>query len=534
MILIRLMKSSILNESEVLSRAKSNSIPALCLMSKNSSSIRRISAAFVLILQFFTFARSQSTEAEIRIDPTSPSNLSVKGRFSGGEVKRGLRFVREYAGLTGLDERISNVRLTDAQGRNITFRRGVAGELVADADLMSWEYQLNAAPPTSPSASSNVSWVTADGGVIFLSDLLPTVTGPIRKARVKVDLPAGWTVVSTDYPSSMDQQEPDVKNRNILDVTDSGNAVLFVGPKSRQRVVWSGPSRLIFNLPYEPQFNVDEGLSAAVSVWTYYKGIFGSLPFDAGRDYLISMNKFPTPTGFGEWEANTRGHTVTIISSDVPFKSQSLQRLHEQLRHEMFHFWIPNGVSLTGDYDWFYEGFALYQSLKMGVAAKQIRFEDMLETLSRAYEADTALSPRRSLLEESRDRWRSGGSAVYARGILVAFLCDIAMLDASKGRRSTDELLSEIYTRHRLGSEPVDGNWAILREFDRDKSLANISAKYITGSNRVDLSPFLAMAGLDLNVNSGAHIGVSPKPSGRQKDLLNKLGYNSWRKTANQ
>ena len=42
---------------------------------------------------------------------------------------------------------------------------------------------------------------------------------------------------------------------------------------------------------------------------------------------------------------------------------------------------IPNDVNLSGNYDWFYEGFALYQSLKLAVGLNRIRFEDFLDTL---------------------------------------------------------------------------------------------------------------------------------------------------------
>src|SRR5207245_2243287 len=115
--------------------------------------------------------------------------------------------------------------------------------------------------------------------------------------------------------------------------------------------------------------------------------------------------KFPRTSGPGSWEADTRGSSVTIISSDTPFKSQSLQQLHEQLRHEIFHLWIPNGVNLSGNYDWFYEGFALYQALKSGITMNRIRFEDFLDTISRAYNIDNAAEHKLSLVEASRNRW---------------------------------------------------------------------------------------------------------------------------------
>jgi predicted metalloprotease with PDZ domain len=132
-------------------------------------------------------------------------------------------------------------------------------------------------------------------------------------------------------------------------------------------------------------FSDEEAERMVSEVYKEYTKLFRQDPLSGAR---ISLAKFPRDVKPGDWEAETRANNVTIISSDMPFKTQSLQRLHEQLRHELFHLWIPNGVNLTGNYDWFYEGFALYQSLKLAVALNRIRFEDFLDTLSRAHTID--------------------------------------------------------------------------------------------------------------------------------------------------
>jgi predicted metalloprotease with PDZ domain len=220
-----------------------------------------------------------------------------------------------------------------------------------------------------------------------------------------------------------------------------------------------------------------------------------------------------------------------IASTDMPFKSQSIQRLHEQLRHEVFHFWIPNGVNLTGNYDWFYEGFALYQSLKLGVSVNRLRFEDYLDTLSRAYDID-AHSTRKSLVELSRERWMTDNNTrIYARGILVAFLCDLALLDASDGKRSTDNLVREIYSRHRPPAAAQDANTAILGALRANKELSPIVDRYITGTNAIEWQEYLKAIGVEpVMVHGATRLTVTQKPSGRQKKLLDKLGYNNWRK----
>ncbi len=215
----------------------------------------------------------------------------------------------------------------------------------------------------------------------------------------------------------------------------------------------------------------------------------------------------------------------------MPFKNQSVQRLHEQLRHEIFHLWLPNGVNLTGKYDWFYEGFALYQSLKFGVASNNLRFDDFLASLAQAYRIDSIQLDRGSLIAASERRWSGANTTVYARGMLVAFLCDLAMLERSKGKRSVSDLIREVYQRGAAAKTPLDGNEVVLAAMRNDVELKSIADKYITGSEPIDWRSELLAAGIASDGDGAAtRLTVVQKPNGRQKDLLDKLGYNNWRK----
>jgi predicted metalloprotease with PDZ domain len=224
---------------------------------------------------------------------------------------------------------------------------------------------------------------------------------------------------------------------------------------------------------------------------------------------------------------------VTIISAPTTFKSSAQNRLHEQLRHELFHLWIPNSLNLSGNYDWFYEGFALYKALKTGVYLNQIRFDDFLSTLGRAFDLTEALSRRRtvSLIEASEKRWINANELIYAKGIVVAFLCDAALLRESRGKRDLDSIFREVFQKHRAPNPREDGNAAILRILKSNPELVPLAENYIEGNSKVDWQNDLQSFGISAEKTSGAtDLKVNPKPNGRQKDLLNKLGYNQWRK----
>ena len=322
--------------------------------------------------------------------------------------------------------------------------------------------------------------------------------------------------------------DPHLDEENTFEYKNKESAVLFLSPNSRVKNVFSGKANLTLSISGDWKFTDEAASKMVMDIFTRYEQLFGALPSD---NVKINIQRFPIPVAVGNYEADTRGKNITIISSDMPFESQSLQRLHEQLRHEIFHLWIPNGVNLSGNYDWFYEGFALYQSLKTGVAVNRIRFDDFLDTLSRAYDIDSMQAKKLSLVDASKNRWNGSNTQVYARGMLVAFLCDLALLEKSKGKTSVPGLLREIYERHRPPNPSQDGNTAIIAILREHRELNPIVDRYILGAEPIEWSAFIKSAGIEADVKDQlTKLQVTAKPSGRQKDLLDKLGYYNWRK----
>jgi len=484
--------------------------------------------AFLLLLQIFTFAQAQDLDVTIKID----TDKAVLAKIQGAVLKkaknpRNLSILNDYAGTSGLAERITNVRLTDADGKPIEFKRFNASEHVGERDIAGFQYDIALIPMPDSTAAAHVSWIRGSVGILTLDDLLPQSIG--KSANVRLELPKGWNATSTDRQVPLEPGSSVRRNEQEFMIADIEKAIIFIGSDDRLNTISAGKTRILFDQRGEWLFDTKEGLQVAAEIFSAYEHIFGFVP--AG-DIVIGMTKFPTQTSPGIWEADTRGRTVNLVSSDMPFKSQSLQRLHEQLRHELFHIWMPNGVSLSGNYDWFYEGFALYQSLRSGVSVGRIRFEDYLDTLSRAYEIDSFESKRLSLVDASKNRWSGSNTKVYARGMLVAFICDLSLLENSKGKVSVADLLREIFQKHRPPAAAVDGNLAVIDVMQSHRELVPIIDRYITGAERLDWAAYLTAAGIQ-SVSDGhmTKLTVGAKPTGRQKDLLDKLGYNNWRKS---
>ncbi|MGH9818649.1 MAG: hypothetical protein ACRD43_00665 [Pyrinomonadaceae bacterium] len=486
-------------------------------MSKLLKAILPVGLPLLLIFQFFNNSPAQEINAEITVPAGGQSSAAVSGRFNGprSSRRRNLWFLKSFAGYDRLGERFSALAVTDAQGHPVSVRQLIPGEFLADGDLQNWNYTVDLSPPKMGEAAAHVSWIAADRGLIFLDDVLPQ-TGAGTRATVEFVLPPGWEIVTTERKTG----------DNKFEVTNAEKAVFVIGRGFRD--VRSPNKGLHMLVSGDRQFSDGEAVSMANEIYDGYKKTFRIEP---SVNVQIALMRFPGAAGPGIWEADTRGSSVTVLSSDMPFKTQSLQRLHEQLRHEIFHLWIPNGVNLSGSYDWFYEGFALYLSLKNGVLMNRIRFDDFLDTLSRAYMIDRSQKPRLSLIEASKNRSSVGNTTVYARGLITAFLCDLVLLRNSKGKMDASNIAADLFDRYHSQPAAVDGNDAVFGVMQKYPGLSRLVENYVKGNAAIDWTSDLAPAGIVAGEqNSVTVLKTLERPTGRQREMLDKLGYNSWQK----
>jgi predicted metalloprotease with PDZ domain len=491
-------------------------------MSKPNRIIFFAGFVFAQIFSFCAFLCAQTIEAKIKIESLSPEIVIVEGAYSQEQNARRTKnfsFALSYAGIENLGERISDVRLFDENKREIVHKKLVAGEYLAEREITSWSYKIK--PESGEvTAKAHVSSVSGEQAILMLNDLIPqfdTESDEKKSAKISFELPENWKIASTEKNTGA----------NIFEIADIEKAVFYAGKNWREKEISVGGARVHFIINGARQFSDEEAFLLAQEIFGFYQKLFGSAPKETVQIYLGTLGD----AKFGRWAAETRGASVTIFSAEMPFKTQSLQRLHEQLRHEIFHLWMPNNLNLSGNYDWFYEGFALYESLRMGVAVNRLRFEDFLDTLARAHSIDSLQTQRVSLIEASKNRWNGANTQIYARGMLVAFLCDIAILEKSKGKNSLSDVLKEIYLKHSFPNLGSEANAAILSVLRNRSELRPIIEKYVEGKENIVWKTDLLAVGIEsAEENFQTKLTVKTKPNGRQKDLLNELGYNNWRK----
>jgi predicted metalloprotease with PDZ domain len=382
----------------------------------------------------------------------------------------------------------------------------MAGEYLSESRFDSFTYIVSLKQPGAAAAFAHASWIGDQAvGLLLLDDLLPQFGSSGKKvsAKVRLQLPADWTsALGNDFV-----------------VDDLSRSVVMIGKGIRRLEAGGKAGSLSVFLFGDFQFAPNEAAQIAREIFEEYSKTLGELP---RKDYRIFLMKLPPTAGFGSWEAGTVGSTVTIVTGDATFASTALQRLHEQLRHEIFHLWMPNGLSLTGDYAWFYEGFALYQSLRLGVRLNRIRFDDFLDTLSRAYTIDANAKPRLPLTSPPVDP-----TVRYARGMLVAFLFDLQLIANARGRSDVTSILRTLFQSHGENAQPADAAETLKSVMKASETLD----RFVFGAEPIEWSQQLSAAGIESKqAGRTTALAVAAKLSGRQKEILDRLGYNNWRK----
>jgi predicted metalloprotease with PDZ domain len=303
-------------------------------------------------------------------------------------------------------------------------------------------------------------------------------------------------------------------------------AVFFAGQDVREKQQRAGSMDFVFAASGEWAFSDEDVASMAASILKDHTETFGGVARNRG---MLILAPFPQVVGADRWSAETRGDTVTLLSGKLPSKTAALAQLSFPLAHELFHLWVPNGLALDGNYDWFYEGFTLYQALRAGIRLNLLTFQDYLNALGKAFDAYRSVNERdkASLLDASEQRWTVQPSLVYNKGMLVAFLYDLTLRQQTKGKRSLDDVYRELFRLYRAPDARKDGNAAVIAVLNGAGSMQEFTHRYIESASTIELPAAIAPFGLQVEQGRvRTHVTVSASVSGAQRDLLRKFGYN--------
>ena len=213
--------------------------------------------------------------------------------------------LQEFAGIQGLADRVSDISLVDSSGDRVAFKKFQAGEFEAEQDFGAFEYAVDLTPQKSPASAGHISWLNGRGGILFLHDLLPQLPGRIGHvgANIRLTEPTGWKAVGGREAEQGTFRFPQVEN-----------GVIFVGPDIRLTEGSAGEARMLIAVNGNWNFADDDIERIAGEIFDENLKVFGDA---ASNEACIFLARFPNTVPPGNWEGDTRGNTVTIVSSDM-------------------------------------------------------------------------------------------------------------------------------------------------------------------------------------------------------------------------
>src|SRR6266849_1701569 len=474
-----------------------------------------------------------------------------------GDPVRVWSFPNSYSGVTELGNRIERLEAFDAAGAGISIRKIAPGQFEAAQSAARFRYEVNLSLPVQLSDAARVSWLNPARGLLMLADLLPPEVRkapdgerrdkPAESAIVRFMVPNSWAVYSNESQDAAGDfpvlTRGDGQKELAFAVPDVDRAVFVVGSQLRVSQMSASGMTLRLVADGEWAFADGEALKLGADVLKIHREVFGAKPSTQGTLILLP---FPQPAPASKWSAETRGSTVTLLMGKVPSKTAALSQLSVPLTHELFHFWVPNALALEGDYDWFYEGFTVYQAARTAVRLGLLTFPEFLNAIARAYDAYAIAvdHDRWSLVEASKRRWTIGAPSIYSKSMVIAFLYDLKLRNQSHGKHSLDDVYRKIFQDYRspdTGSDRVaagqgtDGNEAAADSLAGDPGMQEFVRQFIRDPVTISLASELAPFGFQVETfGLRTRLSIGEQLSKPQRDLLRELGYNDSARSSTQ
>lgn len=455
---------------------------------------------------------AQSLKARVIVTSLSPARVLVEAE---GPLADTWSFRNIYAGIPRLGYRIESLKVA-APDETISVRSLAPGEFRSSREVskFSYEVQLDERPRLAELA--RVSWINQERGFLMLADLLPRlgreslVPSPIT---IEFKLPAGWTVGSALLP--------DKKQQYVVSNIDS--AVFYIGRELRETRVRVDSMDLALVTSGDWAFAESDALKLAGKIVKEHSRLTRHR-LD-GRAVIL-LAPFNSVVGPERWTADTRGATVVLLIGRNASARSLLARLGVVLAHELFHLWVPNRLALDGDYDWFFEGFTLYQALLTCLRLNLIKFDDYLETMARVYDSYRSQPDhdRLSLIEASERRWTAAPSFVYDKGMLVAFIHDLMLRQLTRNESSGADIYPQLFRSGATG--PGNANEVIMSILNRAPGMNQFFERYVQNPGDIPLDSTLAPYGFRVETKDlRTRILINKELTVDQSRLLRSLGY---------
>ncbi len=417
-------------------------------------------------------------------------------------------FLNAYGPTIGLGERVRKFIGLSENDQPASTRKVSVGVFRTDPAVTTVLYEVYLA---GSNAAPHTSIATSDYTLLMLADLLPQdLLEASNGVDVSFELPDGWTIQSAFQPNGPAH----------FSINDPGRAVFLAGPRLRRQSKAVEGMKLELSIADDWPFKEEKVLDAAARVLKKYLRL---TQFKLPQPSVVFIASLPSISA-EKWKAEARGSTVVLLLNKTPPHRNWIGQLEIIFTHELLHLWVPNSLTLHGSYDWFFEGFTLYQALGTALDLKLIKFDEYLNTLGRVYDSYLTQADTLSLVEASEQRWTKGPYSVYDKAMLVAFLYDLERRHETNAQQGLSDGYAELFRRYTTKSS--EGNAAIMSVLKSSAATENLLQSYVINGQRLNLAQALERYGLLLESDGRqTKLKIASKLTKAQLLVLRSLGY---------
>jgi predicted metalloprotease with PDZ domain len=410
----------------------------------------------------------------------------------------GFYFIQHY------EDKISDFKAVDPSGNPLKVAHSSSSRqwTVADpnGDPMTVSYRVLGDDPGlgffGTSVLSHTAFVNGPSAFMYAAGRLQEPT------KLNVKVPPGWKIATPMDPASEGQYRASGYDELIDHPIQMGQF------ETRHFIQGGIPFEVVFvSRDQQYRCNLDEETERLKVLSLPALKLFGNAQFKR-YTYFIHL-----AVGNFNGGLEHRASNVQAIQNGRPLNIDDLAA------HEYFHAWNVKQIrpKLLGPFDyskeqrtgnlWFAEGvtdyYAKITTYRSGLQDQTWLFRELGNQIAELQRGNTR--KQYSVAEASRQCWEFGGFGVkdlsyYVKGLLIGWIFDAVIRDATDGDKSLDDVMKLMYKRHQLPAPGYEesGVLAAINEV----SGSDFTALYNRMVNTTDELPYELLGKLALTVDS--------------------------------
>lgn len=237
---------------------------------------------------------------------------------------------------------------------------------------------------------------------------------------------------------------------------------------------------------------------------------------DHSQDYFtVTMQPFPQEMGSSFQGTGLTNSFATSISNN---EFADIGQLVYLFNHELMHNWIGHAIKNDNEEEqyWFSEGFTEYYAFK-NIARNNINglqgdyfIREINRTIRDLYASSVMEAPNAEINYDNFWNDRDYSKLPYYRGAIFAFYLDREIQNSSKGEKSLDDVVHQIYIDAMTNGQKLEHDYFIeVMQGYWNGDFRAFFQKHITEGQNVDLVALFDRLGLDYEpVNDLYELGL--------------------------